>query len=61
MRFQVRKHQASGLWEVWVLGLRSWVRVDEFHTWVVAMRLATGQDPHTGTCYSRAMSVRSWA
>lgn len=60
MRFQVRKHQASGMWEVWVLGLKSWVRVEAFHNWKFAMRLATGQDPYTGGVYLRSIVTVTW-
>lgn len=43
------------MWEVWVLGRRSWVIVEKFHNWFFAMRLATGQDPWTGVLYERTI------
>lgn len=58
MRFQVRKN--AGMWEVWVLGRRSWVRVERFHNWFFAMRLATGQDPRTGNVYERTIATVAW-
>ena len=48
------------MWEVWVLGVKSWVRVEQFHNWLIAMRLATGQDPYTGRVYERSIVTVSW-
>lgn len=55
MRFQVRKNHRTDKWEVWVLTVKSWVRVDDFYNWKFAMRLATGQDPYTGSEFQRSI------
>lgn len=60
MRFQVRRNHKIHKWEVWVLGYRSWVKVEEYFNWMMAMRLATGQDPWTGQLYERSIVTVSW-